>query len=376
VIGGSACVVGPPPASLGRELFVVLVGVVPVDVALVGVVCSGVVCSGIACSGVAAGAGDGGGAETGAPSGGLEAVVEGEIATTIGAAAPLGSAGLTAEPTSTPKASNAITATAAAQGAGIGTSPTPSVSESVLQRAAIVEQCPAALCTRCEETDRRISMPVTDSSQILDIAPPILRFMPEPADLATAELKPSPIRTGERCAACGAAMASDQRYCVECGERRGPARVPLLDGLAQRARETPTASRSPGRPRMSVNSTLIAGVGTLLLAMGIGVLIGRSGNNTSAKSPPVQVVTVAGAGGAASSGAASTAPSTAASPSATATKSGGATTSSATSTAKSKSTPKKSTAAPPKVVKVGSAGKGPGYQKGHFTGNFFGEGEK
>jgi len=201
--------------------------------------------------------------------------------------------------------------------------------------------------------------------------------MPESADLATAELKPSPIRTGERCAACGAAMASDQRYCVECGERRGPARVPLLDGLAQRARETPTASRSPGRPRMSVNSTLIAGVGTLLLAMGIGVLIGRSGNNTSAKSPPVQVVTVAGAGGAASSGAASSgAASSGAAPSATATKSGGATTSSATSTAKSKSTPKKSTAAPPKVVKVGSAGKGPGYQKGHFTGNFFGEGEK
>jgi hypothetical protein len=27
---------------------------------------------------------------------------------------------------------------------------------------------------------------------------------------------------------------------------------------------------------------------------------------------------------------------------------------------------------PPKVVTVGSAGKGPGYQKGHFTGNFFG----
>jgi hypothetical protein len=27
---------------------------------------------------------------------------------------------------------------------------------------------------------------------------------------------------------------------------------------------------------------------------------------------------------------------------------------------------------PPKVVTVGSPGKGPGYQKGHFTGNFFG----
>jgi hypothetical protein len=26
-----------------------------------------------------------------------------------------------------------------------------------------------------------------------------------------------------------------------------------------------------------------------------------------------------------------------------------------------------------KSVKVGTPGKGPGYQKGHFTGNFFGE---
>ena len=30
----------------------------------------------------------------------------------------------------------------------------------------------------------------------------------------------------ERCAECGAPMASDQRYCVECGERRGEQRFP------------------------------------------------------------------------------------------------------------------------------------------------------
>jgi hypothetical protein len=34
---------------------------------------------------------------------------------------------------------------------------------------------------------------------------------------------------------------------------------------------------------------------------------------------------------------------------------------------------KKAAAAPqPKVVTVGSPGHGPGYQNGHFTGNFFG----
>ena len=58
---------------------------------------------------------------------------------------------------------------------------------------------------------------------------------------------------------------------------------------------------------MTVNSTLIAIIGTLLLAMGVGVLIGRSGNSTSAKSPPAQVVTVAGAAGA-TAGATSTQP--------------------------------------------------------------------
>jgi hypothetical protein len=173
----------------------------------------------------------------------------------------------------------------------------------------------------------------------------------------------------EQCSACGAAMASDQRYCVECGQRRGSARVPMLDGLAQRGQEASTDHSQPRRRSLSVNSTLIAGVGTLLLAMGIGVLIGRSGNNTSAKSPPAQIVTVAGAGAAATS---PTATQPASGVSATSTSKAGE--SHATGAAKSsaKSTPKKA-AAPIKAVKVGSSGHGKGYQKGHFTGNFFGE---
>src|ERR1700694_2118800 len=95
---------------------------------------------------------------------------------------------------------------------------------------------------------------------------------PAPADMetaddaATAEVPsagcgPSVLAAlREQCAACGAAMATDQRYCVECGERRGPARVGLLDRSAQRdrARGTPAARRAPRRARASVNSTLIA----------------------------------------------------------------------------------------------------------------------
>jgi hypothetical protein len=189
-----------------------------------------------------------------------------------------------------------------------------------------------------------------------------------PADLAAPEPQRSMVAAiREQCAVCGAAMASDQRYCVECGERRGPARVPMQDGRALHDPATPLAPRPPRQRRgTSVNTTLIAGIGTLLLAMGIGVLIGRSGNNTSAKAPPAQIVTVAGAGAAASGAASQPGTSTPATP----TDKSGSTT--VTATPKSK-TIKKSTAPQPKAVKVGSAGHGKGYQKGHFTGNFFGE---
>ena len=171
----------------------------------------------------------------------------------------------------------------------------------------------------------------------------------------------------EQCSACGAAMASDQRYCVECGQRRGPARVPFMDEMAQTAREAPAARRSPRRrARMSVDATLIAGIGTLLLAMGIGVLIGRSSNGASSKSARVQVVTVAGGGPSGGAAAATT----------TASGAGAATsTKAAASQAKVSATlaaRKAAAGPPPKVVTVGSPGHGPGYQNGHFTGNFFG----
>jgi hypothetical protein len=190
-----------------------------------------------------------------------------------------------------------------------------------------------------------------------------------PPSEPTTEVHPTMVASiREQCSACAAPMAPDQRYCVECGQRRGPARVAQLDGLAQRSREVAIERRPSRRPRMSVNSTLIAGIGTLLLAMGVGVLIGRSGN-TSAKAPPAQVVTVAGGGGSAA-----TATTGAATPSPSA---GATTTTKSAATAGAKSASKAAAAAPVKTVKVGSTGNGAGYQKGHFTGNFFGpEAEK
>jgi hypothetical protein len=190
---------------------------------------------------------------------------------------------------------------------------------------------------------------------------------PDFASDPTTEVRPTLIPSGrDQCAACGVRMTADQRYCVECGQRRGAPRFQFMEGVAQRQREAAAPPRRSRRSRLSPNATLIAGVGTLLLAMGIGVLIGRSGNNSSgsAKSPAVQVVSVAGG----ASGAAGATPAPiagAAGAGGKKGKSGGG--SSSSSSGGAGATP------PPKVVTVGSPGKGPGYQKGKFTGNFFGQ---
>jgi outer membrane scaffolding protein for murein synthesis (MipA/OmpV family) len=53
------------------------------------------------------------------------------------------------------------------------------------------------------------------------------------------------------------------------------------------------------RPFMSANASLVAGVATLILAIGVGVLIGRSGDggSSNAATPAPQIVTVGGGGG-------------------------------------------------------------------------------
>ena len=55
-------------------------------------------------------------------------------------------------------------------------------------------------------------------------------------------------------------------------------------------------ARRERRARAIRQRTLIAGIGTLLLAMGVGVLIGRSGDNVGRPRHAAQVVTVGGGG--------------------------------------------------------------------------------
>jgi hypothetical protein len=191
---------------------------------------------------------------------------------------------------------------------------------------------------------------------------------------ATTETHIAPISVSrEQCSGCGATLAADQRYCVECGQRCGAPRLPFTEGLARPAQAASSVSAPAKRSRVLINNTVIAGVGTLLLAMGIGVLIGRSSPGSSVKgasSPPVQIVTVPGVGAATTT--APTESQTSTSAASTATPKGASSGSSAAKPA-STTTKKTTQSQPAKAVKVGSAGKGAGYQKGHFTGNFFGE---
>jgi len=134
---------------------------------------------------------------------------------------------------------------------------------------------------------------------------------------------------GDQCANCGAPLAGDQRYCVECGERRGKPRYAVPGGTAT-ASGMPASSR-PSRRTLSGNSALLGGIAVLLIAMGVGVLIGRTSNGSSPRTP-VQV-NVGGGGGAA----AAPTPTTSSTPS---------TSSSSSSTSKSKSKTKSSSKNP------------------------------
>jgi hypothetical protein len=189
-------------------------------------------------------------------------------------------------------------------------------------------------------------------------------------DAATGELLTAAV--GDRCTNCQAPFASDQHYCVNCGERRGKARFALAAMANPAPAPAAAPARAPRRPRASAGFTLIAGVGTLLLAMGVGVLIGRNGNTSTqrASTPPVQVVSVNGGGTAAPAQSSSTAAPKA--------QKGrvihiSKKTTAAAAAAASKVLGASAKNLPPPTVTVGQAGHGAGYQGGHFTGNFFGQ---
>lgn len=113
--------------------------------------------------------------------------------------------------------------------------------------------------------------------------------------------------SGDNCPSCGKPLAADQRYCLECGHRRGDPRLPFMDAVVfmeaiNKPQSPPAATPSDGgsKPRgLSANSALIAGIATLVLAIGVGVLIGQGsdGGTSSAANQAPQIIRVGGEGG-------------------------------------------------------------------------------
>jgi hypothetical protein len=137
-----------------------------------------------------------------------------------------------------------------------------------------------------------------------------------PSEPATAQpAMPSMAAFGgnESCPNCSARMAPDQRYCLNCGHRRGEPRLPFMDavvfmesmnsapGGAGGATPPPPPAQSGGsNNKWNANAALIAGVATLVLAIGVGFLIGRTGHNDNSSAGnggEVKVVQVGAAPG-------------------------------------------------------------------------------
>ncbi|HEV3319141.1 MAG TPA: zinc ribbon domain-containing protein [Solirubrobacteraceae bacterium] len=185
----------------------------------------------------------------------------------------------------------------------------------------------------------------------------------------------------EPCPHCGTPLALDQRYCLECGAPRTYLSGMLLD----RMRSPAAAQASPGQPTQPPMPgaaagvlappppagsstwqrgnvlTLIASIGVLLLAMGVGVLIGRSGGSTSAGAAP-QVITVGGG----AAGAADTTPAPPTPPASSAAKAGALAGAAAAAKHKAKepgvgAVPSKP--APPTVLKNLRTGSGQSYEQ-------------
>lgn len=109
------------------------------------------------------------------------------------------------------------------------------------------------------------------------------------------------------CGECAAPMAGDQRFCLECGAASDTGTTLAFAPIAASAPApaggppaSPPAHLLAGQPagaqsgaHHSSAPTVIAAAGVLLLAMGVGVLIGRTGAAPASSAPSTpQVITV------------------------------------------------------------------------------------
>lgn len=114
------------------------------------------------------------------------------------------------------------------------------------------------------------------------------------------------------CSSCGAALAEDQRYCLNCGQRRGDPRVDFQRHLDPKA----TATKDPGAPANGAGPpaavapiapppekpqrdyaplAAAGGIAVLGIMLLIGVLIGRGTGSGEESAATPQVITVGAA---------------------------------------------------------------------------------
>src|ERR1700760_1467555 len=108
-----------------------------------------------------------------------------------------------------------------------------------------------------------------------------------------------------------ARRAGNRRSCPTAGHRGGEPRLPFMDavvfmesmnqpgGGAGTPPPPPSQQSGGSNNRWNANAALIAGVATLVLAIGVGFLIGRTGHNENSSAGngggPVRVVQIGGA---------------------------------------------------------------------------------
>jgi len=118
---------------------------------------------------------------------------------------------------------------------------------------------------------------------------------------------------GDTCATCGSALSPDQRYCLSCGTRRSGANLHFQQILAaEAAAQAPTAGVGQAASGAAASSATtrssmpaLASIACLLLALGVGVIIGKSGSG-SGSAATTQAVTAAPVATDAAAGAAGT----------------------------------------------------------------------
>ncbi len=100
---------------------------------------------------------------------------------------------------------------------------------------------------------------------------------------------------GEPCEGCGSPLAADQRYCLNCGQRRAGPRVEYRQHLGAPESSDPpvepaqaaakaAAPEPQKRERDYAPFAAVGGIAVLGLMLLVGVLIGK-GNNTTASAP-------------------------------------------------------------------------------------------